>query len=162
MIRYRSDLRSATCGYLLEGGLASDEVSATILAERTGGERHLNIAPFHSSPARIDAVEPAWTDRANFKEPRHERRSLPSPHADNAGYEDQRAYRRHCHRHRPCPTRRCPCAEEALRRSGRKRGAGNPRTSTSHPAAVAGCRRVVWRADGRPEPALSGRWFSPD
>src|SRR6516164_11740849 len=67
MIRYRSDLRSATCGYLLEGGLASDEVSATILAERTGGERHLNIAPFHSSPARIDAVEPAWTDRANSR-----------------------------------------------------------------------------------------------
>src|SRR6516165_3127422 len=27
------------------------------------------IAPAHSAPARIDAVQSAWTDRANFKEP---------------------------------------------------------------------------------------------
>src|SRR5262249_8396820 len=75
MIRYRSDMRSTTCGYLLaaEDGLASDQVSATIPARRTGRRRHshalIDIAPDEkrialSSPPRIDAVEPACTGRA--------------------------------------------------------------------------------------------------
>ena len=77
-------------------------------------------------------------------------------------HQGQGTHRSHRHRHRSRQTDRRRNAEEAVRRCGRKRRAGDPRPSASHAGAGAGRRRIVRRADGRPEPPLPGRRLSAD